>query len=220
MPRTKSTKKVVTVNIEGRKKNPRPYHHGDLGVAVLEHADEMLERVGIENLSLRDIAASLGVSHAAPYRHFPRKLDLLFALAERGFDALGDAMHEASKAPTPRDRFEMSGLLYVRLAVQHPVRTHLMFSSTIVCEDAPQSLQAAGTRAFQGLLSIIEDGQRDGAFTTAAPAQTLAVAAWSTVHGIASLVSGGQLNQAVKAGGDNFIRSVLDQLFQGVRAPE
>jgi len=222
----RSTKKVVSVNIQAKKKTlptrgakkAKPYHHGDLRAAVLEKADEMLEKQGIENLSLRDVAESLGVSHAAPYRHFPRKLDLLFALAERGFEDLALAMEDAfSGAKNPEGRFRMSGVSYVRLAVAHPVRTHLMFSRTLVCDDVPESLQIAGKRAFDGLVKIIEDGQVRGDFTKEGDAMFLAVSAWSLVHGLAALISCGQLADAAKSG-DPFIAEILRHLYVGLRS--
>ena len=51
------------------------YHHGDLERAILETATQMLERSGIAELSLRDIAKQIGVSHQAPYKHFASKAD-------------------------------------------------------------------------------------------------------------------------------------------------
>ncbi|HNJ34578.1 MAG TPA: TetR-like C-terminal domain-containing protein [Leptospiraceae bacterium] len=104
----------------------------------------------------------------------------------------------------------------MKLAVAHPVRTQLMFSKTIQCDDAPDSLQQAGQRAFQGLVSIIEDGQKAGEFKTNSDAMTLAVSAWSMVHGIAGLISGGQLAEAAGKG-DGFVRTILSQLYSGVR---
>lgn len=198
-----------------QKKRPESYHHGDLRSAVLDEADKLLEKDGIENLSLRDVAQNLGVSHAAPYRHFPRKLDLLLALAERGFLELAEAMDRAFSAKTPEERFQSSGLLYVKLAVAHPVRTQLMFSRTIQCEEVPESLQVAGKRAFQGLVTIIEDGQKRGAFTGQSDAMTFAFSAWSMVHGIAGLISAGHADHVKNS--DAFVRSILSQLYSGVR---
>src|SRR5271154_3073563 len=56
------------------------YHHGDLRAALMRAAGGEIERGGYENLSLREVAASLGVSRAAPYRHFVDRRALLAAL--------------------------------------------------------------------------------------------------------------------------------------------
>ena len=63
-----------------------PYHHGDLRAALLAAAAVQIERGGYENLSLRELAASLAVSRAAPYRHFVDRRALLVALVTQGFD--------------------------------------------------------------------------------------------------------------------------------------
>ena len=81
---------------------PRPYHHGNLRAALLESAEQTLNEGG--ELSLRELARQVGVSHAAPRRHFAGKQALLDALAEDGFERLGDdlrgAMAAAARAST------------------------------------------------------------------------------------------------------------------------
>ena len=62
----------------------RPYHHGNLREALLVQAMTTLREGGVEALSLRELARAVGVSHAAPRRHFPDRQALLDALAERG----------------------------------------------------------------------------------------------------------------------------------------
>jgi AcrR family transcriptional regulator len=69
-----------------------PYHHGNLRAALLDAAECSVEEQGAEQLSLRELARAVGVSHAAPRSHFPDRQALLDALAERGFDRLAAAM--------------------------------------------------------------------------------------------------------------------------------
>ena len=78
---------VSCVNIEPMKANST-YHHGDLRAALLKVAAAEIERVGYESLSLRELAEKLGVSRAAPYRHFADRRALLAAVAAEGFDGL------------------------------------------------------------------------------------------------------------------------------------
>ena len=64
------------------------YHHGDLANALVKAALELVEQGGAEAVSLRDLTQSLGVSRAAPYRHFEDRDALLAAVAARGFEDL------------------------------------------------------------------------------------------------------------------------------------
>ncbi|WP_133124611.1 TetR/AcrR family transcriptional regulator, partial [Leptospira ellisii] len=139
-------KKGASKKKTGKKQISDSYHHGDLKKAILTKSEEILEQFGIEGLSLRDIAADLGVSHAAPYRHFPRKADLLFTLAIRGFSDLAEEMRLAwESSEDPIERLRSAGTRYVQLALAHPRRTELMFGGTLACEpDAPEELSTVG----------------------------------------------------------------------------
>src|SRR6185295_8903280 len=100
----------------------RSYHHGDLREAVLRTAGQMLEKQGVEALTLRQLAGRIGVSHNAPYRHFPDRESLLAALAAEGYAMLGAAQREAAAKQGLRGM----GEAYVRFARQHPQRFRLM----------------------------------------------------------------------------------------------
>ena len=68
----------------------RPYHHGDLKRVVIETAQAMLREDKGWQFTLREVARRAGVSHAAPYKHFPDKSALLAELAALGFHQLGE----------------------------------------------------------------------------------------------------------------------------------
>lgn len=97
------------------------YHHGDLRAAVLEAAARMLEKEGVEGVSVREAARRAAVSHNAPYRHFRDRAALLDALASRGFEQL-------LKEVENRTGREMANA-YVRFALQRPQLFRLMFAT-------------------------------------------------------------------------------------------
>ena len=74
----------------------RPYHHGNLRSALLAAAERTVRERGVQDLSLRELAREVGVSHGAPRRHFPDRQALLDALAESGFDRLGAELRAAA----------------------------------------------------------------------------------------------------------------------------
>jgi AcrR family transcriptional regulator len=61
----------------------RAYHHGDLRAALLEEAADMIAEAGAASVTMREIGRRLGVSRAAPYRHFVDKT-ALFGRGGRG----------------------------------------------------------------------------------------------------------------------------------------
>src|SRR5438128_46512 len=70
------------------------YHHGDLHDALLKAAETVLERDGVQGLTLRAAAREAGVSHAAPTHHFGDMTGLLSELAAVGFRRFGTALRE------------------------------------------------------------------------------------------------------------------------------
>jgi AcrR family transcriptional regulator len=125
------------------------YHHGDLRAALVRAAAAEIERGGYENLSLRELAESLGVSRAAPYRHFTDRRALLAAVAADGFERLTAAYRKAtSSGKTPRARLAAAGRGYLKYAAERPQTFRLMFVSDLLSGGAvpPDAalLKAAG----------------------------------------------------------------------------
>jgi AcrR family transcriptional regulator len=75
------------------------YHHGDLRAGLVEAARALVEVNGPERLSLSDACRAAGVSTAAPYRHFPDKDALLFAVAQEGMERQAHDAGGAANTP-------------------------------------------------------------------------------------------------------------------------
>ena len=99
-----------------------PYHHGRLREALLERAAEVIAEGGVESLSLRGLARDLGVSHAAPGRHFADRAALLRALAVEAFERSVAAMDLGAEAAgaDPVARYRALGRSYVAFARSQP----------------------------------------------------------------------------------------------------
>jgi AcrR family transcriptional regulator len=158
----------------------RPYHHGDLRQAVLTAAIAVLGESGPTQLSLRDLARRAGVSHAAPAHHFGDKAGLLTAVAAQGYQLLADTLTAARQRSA--DFLEV-GVAYVRFAVDHRAHFEVMFRPDLYRPDDPE-VATARQRAADALYG----GVRSVAATGRGPDIPLAgVAAWSLVHGFATL---------------------------------
>src|SRR3954447_22016145 len=108
----------------------RPYHHGNLRSTLLEAAERTLAAGGVAALSLRELARQVGVSHAAPRRHFAHKQALLDALAEDGFERLGRGLRAAMEpaGATFDAQLRAFARAYVRFATEHGPLLELMFA--------------------------------------------------------------------------------------------
>jgi AcrR family transcriptional regulator len=154
----------------------RPYHHGDLRNALLDAARAILEEESLGGLSLRAVARRAGVSHAAPYRHFPNHEALLVELATEGFAELRAGIVEAATAPgVEQDRIANVGAAYMRFVAKRPALARLMFGPQLPNREAfPGLADAAG-----GIGDEIGRALHDSA---------LGLAVWAAVHGLAMLV--------------------------------
>src|ERR1700748_2096136 len=93
----------------------RSYHHGDLRNGLLEAARAILEEQSLGALTLRAVARRAGVSHAAPYRHFPNHEALLVELSVEGFAELKNYISQSAQAGGPEDeRIADIGAAYMR----------------------------------------------------------------------------------------------------------
>jgi AcrR family transcriptional regulator len=174
------------------------YHHGDLRHALLEAALELVSTQGVEGFSLREAAREVGVSPAAAYRHFEDRSALLAALALDGMGRLATAM-ERAVAHTPgapgspaRAAAELAavGGAYVEFAVRHPSHFRVMFGPW--CEhdehdQLPAEVRPLGRDPYQILVDALDGLVSAGVVAPEARAGA-EIAAWSSVHGLASLI--------------------------------
>jgi AcrR family transcriptional regulator len=168
------------------------YHHGDLRTALIAAAQAAVEAGGPDAMSLRDIAQSLGVSTAAPYRHFPDRRALLNEVAALGFADLGEAYARAqASAPDPQTALRETARAYLTLAFGRPGLFRLMFASDLVdAADAPSSLLQPAAAAWEGLYRAVAAADPDADL---ASVKRRAITGWSTLHGFITLVQGGRL---------------------------
>ena len=202
---------------------PKPYHHGDLHQEILCSACELLEENNIASLSLRAVAKKVGVSHTAPYRHFKDKESLLAGIAKLGYDELAQQMEDAVRAhpDDPAAQLQEAGHRYVQLAINSPQCTQLMFGGILPCDDTYPELRASGDMAFDGLKTLIEEGQNHGVFKQG-DVEELALAVWSGIHGLSLLLIGGSLPDILSIPTDirPLTTAVTSTMLDGLKAKQ
>jgi len=130
------------------------------------------------DLSLRELARSVGVSPTAVYRHFPNKDALLAALARKGLDMLGAAQRAAYEAAGGGAAgFVETGRAYVRFALAHPSLFRLVFAHG----------EPAGDKSDPAS-QLLHEATAELTGADGPAAERLALQAWSLGHGIAMLM--------------------------------
>jgi AcrR family transcriptional regulator len=162
------------------------YHHGNLRDAILIGAAAVIARDGVGALSLRALAADIGVSHTAFRRHFGSREGVLNALAVRGNLVLAERLRAAAGGG-----FTEVGVAYVRFALDEPGLFAVMFRSGLVDNDDPELISARAEA-----LAPLRAGVRA---LGAADPTAAAVANWGVVHGVATLALTGPLLGALSA---------------------
>jgi AcrR family transcriptional regulator len=182
------------------------YHHGDLRHALLQAAAVAIDEGGPAALSLRDLARRAGVSHAAAAHHFGDKRGLITALATEGWGHFADELSDTLDATGD---FVEVGVAYVRAAVTHRAHFEVMFRPDLYRDDDPDLVAAQERTA-----AVLERGlQTLGGAQIGPDPRTTATAAWSIVHGFATLWSNGLVIDQDDAELEPRARAVARTLF-------
>ena len=206
--------------------DPYPaYHHGDLKRALIDAALTLVAEEQDWNFSLREVARRAGVSHNAPYKHFADKRDLLAAVAAAGYDALRVRMEAVAFDVGPPEAAVVAiGVAYVRFGAENPAHYRLMFAPALATTEQglPAVVMEAAVAAKAALSSGILRGARAGIFAASPANQAeldLAVlSAWSTVHGLAMLISNGFASAGAPSSlPERIAESVARTLLDGIR---
>ena len=174
------------------KPRPRSFHHGNLRQDLIDAA---LAASDIEGLSLRQLAASLGVTAAAAYRHFDSREDLLFEVARCGFDRLRQRFAAAFDIALPpsdpeeaRQRLIRLAQAYLQFADDEPAVWRLIFGAQAEAYRETSDSQG-GVDSYEYLPAALLGLYLKGVIPTQ-PSERDALFAWSAVHGAATLRNG------------------------------
>jgi AcrR family transcriptional regulator len=179
-----------------RPKKSGKYHHGDLREALVHAALRALEHGRVEDLSLRALGRDLGVSPRAPYRHFATKESLLAAVAVEGLRRWETFVtpRVAAAGPSPVAQVRAISEAYVLFAVEHPAAFRVMYAPYATVEEGSPELVRARSEGHRAGLDVIIAGQKAGLLRAGDPMQ-LALGLWTSMHGLAVLLTEGQLGR-------------------------
>ncbi|MGC0328522.1 AcrR family transcriptional regulator [Streptomyces sp. SAI-170] len=166
-------------------------HDSETGLRarLVEVGVELVAREGVQALTLREIARRAGVSHGAPRRYFPTHLELLSAIARRGFADLAERTERVLGDQGPREQVAALARVYLEFALDHRGMYELMFRHDLL-ESGHLGLRDTSLPLFAALV------ERVAAVRPDADARVVAGALWANLHGIAQLWGWGSLQLA------------------------
>jgi AcrR family transcriptional regulator len=164
------------------------YHHGDLRLALVDAAIAVIAERGVRDFSMAEASRRLGVTTAAPYRHFADRDELLAAVAARGLDVFAAMLVAAkSAAGTPEHQLAAMAGAYVRFAAQQRPLFDALFSSGLDKSRHPD-LQ----RAWEPVDALLATAPLEVCDGDVKAAEALSDAIEASAHGYAMLLNDGE----------------------------
>jgi AcrR family transcriptional regulator len=201
----------------------KQYHHPDLKQALLDEAVKLIEDEGLRGFSLRKLAVRAGVSHAAPYRHFENKDEILVTLMLEGHKRLRRALLDASEGTktTASNRCLAMSRAYLDFARQNPEYLRVMFSREAMAAAVKladkHAIHQQDYDSFGVVESTIRDCQKEGSLPRNADPAALAILVWAEVHGLALLCNEGTIATMSEMRGSSEART-LENMFALMKA--
>lgn len=194
----------------------KPYHHGSLEQALVDTALAVVRELGIDALSMRDLARTIDVSPSATYRHFPSRDHLVMRVSQCSREALARSLMAARDgiigSNTKRrsvERFEAIGRAYVQFAISNPNVFEAAFTRSEVALERPDD-----PSAWSVLVDSIEQMISAGAVPPARRKDAPMIA-WSGVHGISTILTSSIWPAGVNA--DHEVEAVISGILRSLR---
>ena len=193
----------------------------ELRDACISAAREAIARHGIEGLSLRDVARRLGVSHQAPYKHYPSRDHLLAEVMRRSFQQFAQHLDAREHFDDPYRDLESLCRQYLGYARQHPLEYQLMLGTPWPAAAEHSELLHKSTHAFDILRQVLRRIHGD----TAQQHERVdldAMFVWSAMHGLVGVMNGNCIDKLGLHPDllGRVVQHVLDGVVQGLGAAE
>ncbi len=186
----------------------------DFRERLCEAAERLFAERGPDAVTMRQLAAELGVSPMTPYRYFQDKDDILAAVRTNAFTRFAEKLEAARDGATGAPaKGAAVGEAYVAFALEHPHSYKLMFDLNQPNAEKYPDLVVAGRRAHETMTGYVQDALSEGLM--GGDAEQIGLMFWASVHGAVVLELAGML----PPGGARKLQLALDStLARGLRA--
>ena len=165
----------------------------DFRERLCDAAEKLFAEKGPDAVTMRQLAAELGVSPMTPYRYFTDKEDILAAVRTNGFNRFAEALETALAHTQGSAKAKSSavGEAYLNFAFEHPQTYKLMFDLNQPHEQDYPELVAAASRAnamrSAYIKGLVEAGVMEG------DPEEIGRMYWAATHGAVTLELAGKL---------------------------
>jgi AcrR family transcriptional regulator len=161
----------------------------DVREACIQEALAIIDTSGIEALSLREISRRLGVSHQAPYKHFPSRDHILAEIVRRAFNTFAQHLDDRPRTHDPQSNLESMGRAYLSYALTHPLQYRLMFGTPLPDPEQHPEMMKSAQHTFALLRDCIVQMMLEAHERSSMDQVALdALFVWSTIHGLATIL--------------------------------
>jgi AcrR family transcriptional regulator len=185
--------------------------------ACIAAAREVIAEIGVANLSLRDVARKLNVSHQAPYKHYPTREHLLAEVLRQCFADFTDYLNQRDRHDDAMLSLRALGNRYLDYAANHPLEYRLMFHTPWPEPAVHQEMMRHATMAYETLRDALMN-IRGAAQHNRVSRDALCI--WSAMHGLASiaLMEASQDLTGIRGYGETIRNHMFDMLAAGLQA--
>lgn len=192
----------------------------DLRARGVDGAMELVAELGEEGLTMRGIAARLGVSATALYQHFEGKASILRAIRFHGLDLMNKSITPAFEREDPLEQIRDCALLYINFARSNPWLYALLFGGEAVNDEALTEHEREVLYYSQHAMQrVFHRGKELGKLRADIDAAAAPYVMWAANHGLAMLMITGRIsdqNPAYPIPSENeFIRAFVESEVRG-----
>jgi len=184
---------------------------------IYQCALAILEADGPQAVSMRRIAAEVGITPMAIYHHFPSREALLDKIVDTEFERLAEFFREPVKGSTASARIVHAMDGYIDYALAHPRIFDYVFSSPRPgARRFPEDFRARRSPTLNVTADALSEWMKAGELKRD-DVWEIAMALWAHVHGYLALYRGGRFHLTE----DEFrklVRRSLRRFYHGLKA--
>ncbi|MCF7807686.1 MAG: TetR/AcrR family transcriptional regulator [Candidatus Marinimicrobia bacterium] len=199
------------------KNEKKSYHHKNLRPVLMDEAAKMIAEGGAASVTMRELGKRVGVSRGAAYRHFSDKDALLMSVSASGFEKLSSEVQSVIQngEMSFESRLLALGKVYLQFAIENPAHYRLMYGKEALSRWNQPVLKESADGLFDHLYEVIKGFQGECDISEK-DTRTLVYVAWSSVHGLASILIEKHIMAEVEI--EPIINEAMQTIINGFKA--